>query len=114
MVYRSPTGTTAVKVATLMGALATVALITVLGTVGARSGEDAKYPDMRGQWNGVLRTVQGLPGQPSFDPNKPWGKGQQAPLTPEYQAILEANLKSQADGELFDWRGAPARASACR
>jgi hypothetical protein len=29
--------------------------------------------------------------------SKPWGPGQQAPLTPEYQAIFEANLKDQAE-----------------
>ena len=65
-----------------------------------------KYPDLRGQWMGVLRTRPGLPGQPSFDASKPWGKGQEAPLTAEYQAILDANLKSQKEGNLFDWLGA--------
>src|SRR5258708_9223832 len=30
--------------------------------------------------------------------SKPAGRGQQAPLTPEYQAIFEANLKDQAQG----------------
>ena len=55
--------------------------------------------------NGVLRTVPGLPGQGSFDPSKSWGKGQQAPLTPEYEAIFEANLKAQEEGSFGDWRG---------
>jgi hypothetical protein len=54
----------------------------------------------------VLRRVAGLPGQPSFDPAKAWGKGQEAPLTAEYQAVLEANLKSQGEGGAFDWLGA--------
>jgi hypothetical protein len=36
-------------------------------------------------------------GQSRFDMSKPWGPGQQAPLTPEYQAIFEANLKDQAE-----------------
>jgi hypothetical protein len=31
-------------------------------------------------------------------PSKPPGAGQEAPLTPEYQAIFEANLKDQAEG----------------
>jgi hypothetical protein len=93
-----------IGVAVLKGAL----LITTLAvTVGvAAAGEEAKYPDLRGQWIGILRSSAGIPGQASFDPGKPWGKGQQAPLTPEYQAILEANLKSQAEGGLGDWRGA--------
>jgi hypothetical protein len=85
----------------------TLLIATLVMTVGvATAGEEPKYPDLRGQWSGILRTVQGLPGQPSFDPAKAWGKGQQAPLTPEYQAILESNLKSQAEGGLGDWRGA--------
>ena len=42
--------------------------------------------------------MPGLGGQPTFDQTKPWGRGQQAPLTPEYQAIFEANLKDQAEG----------------
>jgi hypothetical protein len=33
-----------------------------------------------------------------WDPTKPAGAGQQAPLTPEYQAIFEASLKDQAAG----------------
>jgi len=72
----------------------------------ARAAEEAKYPDLRGQWSGVLRRVPGLPGQPSFDAGKAWGKAQEAPLTPEYQVILEENLKSQKQGGTFDWLGA--------
>jgi hypothetical protein len=68
------------------------------------AAEEAKYPNWKGQW--LRQRVAGVAGQPSFDPNKPWGKGQEAPLTPEYQAILEANLKSQESGAFFDWRGA--------
>ena len=33
-----------------------------------------------------------------FDPAKAWGPAQQPPLTPEYQARFEANLKDQAAG----------------
>jgi hypothetical protein len=33
-----------------------------------------------------------------FDPSKPAGRAQEPPLTPEYQAIFEANLKDQAAG----------------
>src|SRR6266581_1885718 len=88
-------------------ALLVMALAAVLNI--ATAADEAKYlekyPDLRGQWMGVLRTRPGLPGQPSFDASKPWGKGQQAPLTPEYEAILEANLKAQADGGVGDWRG---------
>jgi len=37
-------------------------------------------------------------GQPPHDPSKPPGRGQQAPLTAEYQAKFEANLADQAAG----------------
>ena len=62
----------------------------------ARAADAPKYPDWGGQWQRIA--VQGLRGQPSYDPTKSWGKGQQAPLTPEYQAVLEANLKDQENG----------------
>jgi hypothetical protein len=91
-------GIIASKTALLLAALT----VTISAT---RATEDGKYPDLRGQWTGVMRTVQGLPGQPSFDPSKPWGKGQEAPLTPEYQAIMEANIKSQAEGGPGDHLG---------
>jgi hypothetical protein len=57
----------------------------------AQAFDDAKYPDLEGQWRPI-----GGPGR--FDPSKPAGPGQQAPLTGEYQAIFEANLKDQAAG----------------
>jgi len=60
---------------------------------GARAFDESKYPNWKGQW---LR-VGGGQGAP-WDPTKPWGPGQQAPLTPEYQAIFEANLRDQAAG----------------
>jgi hypothetical protein len=42
--------------------------------------------------------VAGLRGNPSWDPNKSDGLAQQAPLTSEYQAKLEASLADQAAG----------------
>jgi hypothetical protein len=65
---------------------------------GAQAFDDAKYPNLKGQWDRFA--VSGLAGQPSFDQTKPWGLGQQAPLTPEYQAILEASVADQAKGGL--------------
>jgi len=61
-----------------------VALLMTIG--GAQAHDEAKYPNLKDLWSRFV--VPGLPGQPSFDQTKPWGKGQQAPLTPEYQAIL--------------------------
>jgi hypothetical protein len=68
----------------------------VLMIGGAQAHDETKYPDWKGQWGRFV--VPGLPGQPSFEQTKPWGKGQQAPLTPEYQAIFEASLADQAKG----------------
>src|SRR5438105_9010316 len=57
--------------------------------VGAHAA-DAKYPDWAGYWMRI--------GAGSFDPSKPPGRGQEAPLTDEYRAILEASLADQAAG----------------
>jgi hypothetical protein len=78
-----------------VAALAAAAVITV---GAARADDDAKYPDWKGQWERFV--VRGLPGQPSHDQTKPWGFGQQAPLTPEYQAVLSASIADQANGGL--------------
>src|SRR5262245_66476424 len=57
----------------------------------ATAWDDALYPDLKGQWRVVGGPMR-------FDPSKPWGPGQEAPLTAEYQAIFEQNLKAQAAG----------------
>src|ERR1700726_598472 len=84
-----------------------VAFMMVIGSVQA--SDFAKYPDWRGAWerwappnatreagNGGTNFTVG--GQPSFDQTKPWGLGQQAPLTPEYQKVLEDSIADQAKG----------------
>jgi hypothetical protein len=58
--------------------------------------DTTKYPDWKGQW--IRRIVPGLGGQPSLDQTKPWGFGQQAPLTDEYKAVLEASIVAQERG----------------
>jgi hypothetical protein len=72
-----------------------VGLLTTIG--GAQASDDAKYPDWKGQWT---RFAVRLPTQPSHDQTRPWGFGQQAPLTPEYQAVLAASIADQAAGGL--------------
>src|SRR3974377_92242 len=57
---------------------------------GAWAHDESKYPDFSGQWRRV--------GPTQWDPGKPPGLGQQAPLTSEYQAIYEESLKAQAGG----------------
>jgi hypothetical protein len=78
-----------------MAAITMVALSMTM--VGARAADEGKFPDLKGQWSRAPTGVAGQP-QPPFDPSKPWGLPQQAPLTPEYQAIYEANLQEQAAG----------------
>jgi hypothetical protein len=70
------------------------ALTTTIG--GVQASDLTKYPDWRGAWARFV--VRGLGGQPSFDQTKPWGRGQQAPLTAEYQKVLEDSLADQAKG----------------
>jgi hypothetical protein len=70
-------------------------------TTVAQAFDDAQYPDLSGQW--VAVRFPGVTGQPAFDPTKPWGLGQQAPLTPEYQKVLEASIADQASGGQGNW-----------
>jgi hypothetical protein len=48
------------------------------------------YPDLSGGWARL--------GQANWDPDKPRGLGQNAPLTAEYQAIYQASLADQDHG----------------
>jgi hypothetical protein len=75
-----------------------VAIVTALfAAQHASAFDDSKYPDLRGQWRRAdpgNRLRIGL----AFDSSKPFGRGEEAPLTPEYQAIYEANLADVALG----------------
>jgi len=74
--------------------IAAMALVAGLAAAvtDARAWDDARYPDLKGQW------VRGYPGLSRFDPAKPIGLRQEAPLTAEYQAIYQENLAEQAAG----------------
>jgi len=61
------------------------------GAAGAQAIEASKYPDWKGQW---VRIGSGN----MYDPDKPAGRGQQPPLTPEYQAVWESHLAEAAGG----------------
>jgi hypothetical protein len=78
----------------LIGAVAVAALTMSVG--GVPAADDAKYPDWKGAWGRFV--VPGLGGQPSFDQTKPWGFGQEAPLTLEYQKVLADSLADQKNG----------------
>src|ERR1700758_1178034 len=72
-----------------IGALALAAALGI-GVGGAQAFDDALYPDWNGGW---MRLGSG-----DFAPVKPRGLGQQAPLTAQYQKILEDSLAEQASG----------------
>src|SRR2546426_6109506 len=68
-----------------------VALAALCATIAsAQAFDESKYPDWSGEWR--------LGPPTKWDPSKSPGRGQQAPLTPEYQVIYEANLADQAAG----------------
>ena len=71
-----------------------------LSMTPALAFDDALYPDLSGQWT---RVNLHKTGQITFDQTKGWGREQQAPLTPEYQAIHEASLADQAKGGQGNW-----------
>ena len=77
------------------GSIGAAALAAALLTAtAAQAFDDAKYPDLKGQWH----RAEGNAGAGRFDPTKPPGRLQGAPLTAEYQAIYEANLANKEAG----------------
>jgi hypothetical protein len=70
----------------------TFAAMLSLPTAAAQAFDESKYPDFSGQW----RRPPGIGIQ--WDQTKPLGRGQEAPLTPEYQKVFEASLADQAAG----------------
>ena len=75
-----------------ISSLALAALL-ILSIPGARAFDESRYPNWKGQWveGGVVRTS-------AWDTSLPAGAGEQAFLTPEYQAVFSANVKDEADG----------------
>ena len=72
-------------------AMAVGIALTVAAT-DALAFDETKYPDWSGQWH----RPRGVGIQ--WDQTKPLGRGQQAPLTAEYQVLFEASLADQAKG----------------
>jgi hypothetical protein len=77
-------------------AVAATALMMTAG--GAAAFDDSKYPDLKGQWRRTARAVVSDRIGAPYDPSKPFGRGEEAPLTPEYQAIYAANLADMEKG----------------
>src|ERR1700722_14521296 len=75
--------------------LATIAMALIASQAAAQLFDEGKYPAFEGQWIRVGAIER-------YDPTKPPGPGQEAPLTPEYKAIFEANLADVAKGGFGD------------
>jgi hypothetical protein len=71
------------------------AAVVVATLTAAQAFDETPYPNWRGAW----QQLGGSRNSP-WDPSRPAGEGQQAPLTPEYRAIYEANVKNEAEGGL--------------
>jgi hypothetical protein len=77
------------KIGFVAGSVAILALLAPLGA--AQAFDESKYPDLKGQWH---RTTAPR-----------WELAKTAPLTPEYRAIYEANVKDQEEGGQGACRG---------
>jgi hypothetical protein len=69
-----------------------------LAAAAPTAADAPTYPDWKGQWTRFI--TPGLGGQASHDQTRPWGLGQEAPLTAQARAILEASLADEAKGGL--------------
>jgi hypothetical protein len=77
------------------GSVLALAATFVFSSVGAQAFDETRYPNWKGQW------VQAGGDQNSpWDPNKPAGAAQQAPLTAEYRAIFEATVRNEVESGL--------------
>jgi hypothetical protein len=74
-------------------ALIAIAAALAVALSSAQAFDETKYPNWKGQWQGIA-AGENAP----WDPAKPAGAGQQAPLTAEYQAVFEAGVKNAASG----------------
>ena len=105
-------------------AIAVAVTATVVMASAVQAADGLRYPDWKGAWArwfppGSTRDLNGgftAGGQPSHDQTKPWGRGQEAPLTPEYQKIFEDSLADQANGGQGNFLTMPFAAylAACR
>jgi hypothetical protein len=79
---------------TTLGILVLTTVLMV--TAGGAQAEDKKYPNWKGEWIAIVPRMDGQ--QLRFDPSKPYGRRQDAPLTEEYKKIYQESLDDQALG----------------
>src|SRR5215831_16243775 len=72
----------------------TIALSSALLIAASAHSNEMTYPDIQAQWRNPTANRGGNP----WDPEKPMGLAQQAPLTKEYQAFFEASVEAQKAG----------------
>jgi hypothetical protein len=78
-----------------IGWIAASLAVAVAPTAAQQLFDESKYPAFEGQWIRIGAIER-------FDQTKPPALGQEAPLTPEYQAIFQANLAEVAKGGFGD------------
>jgi hypothetical protein len=88
----------------VMGVIATATVLSLAPGDHLKAQDLSKYPDWSGQWKMTVSPTSQVAFGVNWDPDKGSGLAQQAPLTPEYQARYEANLKDQAAGGQGDER----------
>ena len=77
------------------GWIAAALVVVAQPAAAQQSFDESKYPAFEAQWIRVGPIER-------FDQTKPPAAGQEAPLTPEYQAIFQANLSEVAKGGFGD------------
>jgi hypothetical protein len=86
------------------------ALTVMAATGGTAAADDAKYPTTwKGQWTRVV--YRDVEVQGAFVQTKPWGVGQEAPLTPEYEKVHRDSMEDQKNGGLGNYPTATCRPS---
>jgi hypothetical protein len=99
MLRKGSTGVVAVALACV---LATTMMTITITHAGVAAADDGKYPtNWQGQWTRVVHREVEVQG--AFDQTKPWGLGQDAPLTPEYRKVLADSMADQATGGLGNY-----------
>src|SRR6516165_10404594 len=91
------TGSGEARTMTMPGQNLPAAVVLVLASIqaGGALAQEVKYPDLRGVWE--------RPGAAQWDPTKPGGLRQQAPLTAQFQKVFEANMaETRAGGQDYN------------
>jgi len=81
-----------------MSAIAAATVLSLTQGDRLKAQDLSRYPDWSGQWKMTVSPTSQVAFGFNWDPDKGSGLAQQAPLTPEYQAIYDASLAAQGAG----------------